>query len=40
LPFSLISLDVVDGAITAVRSLVNPDKHPHVGRRGTAQEHP
>jgi RNA polymerase sigma-70 factor, ECF subfamily len=32
-PFSVISLDVLDGAVVALRSVVNPDKLRHVERR-------
>jgi len=32
-PYSVISLDVAGGAITAVRSVVNPDKLRHIARR-------
>jgi hypothetical protein len=29
-PFSVIALDIADGVVTAVRSIVNPDKLRHV----------
>ena len=32
-PYSVLSLDVAGGAVTAVRSVVNPDKLRHLTRR-------
>ncbi len=32
-PYSVLSLDVADGAVTAVRSVVNPDKLRHISPR-------
>jgi RNA polymerase sigma-70 factor, ECF subfamily len=32
-PYSVLALDVVGGAITAIRSVVNPDKLRHIPRR-------
>ena len=36
-PFSVLALDVVDGAVTAIRSIVNPDKLRHVAARARAR---
>jgi RNA polymerase sigma-70 factor (ECF subfamily) len=37
-PFSVLALDVVDGVVTAIRSIVNPDKLHHVAPLGPAAE--
>ena len=32
-PYSVLALDIIGGAVTTIRSIVNPDKLQHISQR-------